>query len=69
MSAAFLVTNGPTFFYEFRIIPPIQSSTLFIPLYNNNDFLVSIGVCYVRDLWQQLADDALNSFIAEGLSY
>ncbi|MFP3284262.1 MAG: hypothetical protein RXO65_02350 [Candidatus Nanopusillus acidilobi] len=69
MDAVFLVTNGPTFFYEFRIIPPIQSSALFIPLYNNNDFLVSIGICYVRDLWQQLADDALNSFIAEGLSY
>jgi hypothetical protein len=69
MDAAFLVTNGPTFFYEFRIIPPMQSYALFIPLYNNNDFLVSIGICYVRDLWQQLADDALNSFIAEGLSY
>jgi hypothetical protein len=69
MSAAFLVTNEPTFFYEFRIIPPIQSSALFIPLYSNNDFLVSIGECYVHDLWQQLADDALNSFMAEVLSY
>jgi len=69
MAAAFFVTNGPTFFYEFRIIPPIQSSALFIPLYDNNDFLVSIGVCYVYDLWQQLADDALNSFLTEIGSY
>jgi hypothetical protein len=69
MTAAFLVTNAPVFFYEFRIIPPIQSSALFIPLYDNNDFLVSIGECYVNDLWQQLADDALNSFLAEVFSY
>jgi hypothetical protein len=69
MTAAFLVTNEPTFFYEFRIIPPIYSSSLFIPLYNNNDFLVSIGICYTHDLWLQLADDALNSFMAEVLSY
>lgn len=69
MTAAFFVTNAPVFFYEFRIIPPIQSSALFIPLYNNNDFLVSIGECYVNDLWQQLADDALNSFMAEVFSY
>jgi len=69
MEAAFLVTNGPTFFYEFRIIPPIHSSSLFIPLYNNNDFLVSIGICYVYDLWQQIANDALNSFIFETFSY
>jgi hypothetical protein len=69
MTAAFLVTNEPNLFYEFRIIPPMHSSSLFIPLYNNNDFLVSIGICYIHDLWQQLADDALNSFIAEGLSY
>jgi hypothetical protein len=69
MDAAFLVTNEPTFFYEFRIIPPIHSSSLFIPLYNNNDFFVSIGICYTYDLWQQLADDALNSFIAEVASY
>jgi len=69
MDAAFLVTNEPTFFYEFRIIPPIQSSALFIPLYNNNDFLVSIGECYVNDLWQQLADDSLSSFMTEVFSY
>jgi hypothetical protein len=69
MTAAFFVTNAPVFFYEFRIIPPIQSSALFIPLYDNNDFLVSIGECYVNDLWQQLADDALNSFLAEVFSY
>ncbi|EOD42705.1 Uncharacterized protein Nst1_044 [Candidatus Nanobsidianus stetteri] len=69
MTAAFLVTNAPDFFYEFRIIPPIQSSALFIPLYNNNDFLVSIGECYVNNLWQQLADDALNSFLTEVFSY
>ena len=69
MDAAFLVTNEPTFFYEFRIIPPINSSSLFIPLYNNNDFLVSIGICYTYDLWQQLADDALNSFMTEVFSY
>ena len=69
MDAAFLVTNEPTFFYEFRIIPPIQSSALFIPLYNNNDFLVSIGECYVNDLWQQLGYDALNSFMNELFSY
>ena len=69
MDAAFFVTNDPVFFYEFRIIPPIQSSALFIPLYNNNDFLVSIGECYVNNLWQQLGDDALNSFMTEVLSY
>jgi hypothetical protein len=69
MTAAFLVTNDPVFFYEFRIIPPIQSSALFIPLYNNNDFLVSIGECYVNNLWQQLGYDALNSFMTEVLSY
>ena len=69
MDATFLVTNEPTFFYEFRIIPPIHSSSPFIPLYNNNDFLVSIGICYTYDLWQQLADDALNSFMAEVASY
>jgi len=69
MTTAFLVTNEPTFFYEFRIIPPIHSSSLFIPLYDNNNFLVSIGICYTYDLWQQLADDALNSFIAEVASY
>jgi len=69
MTAAFLVTNEPTFFYEFRIIPPIHSSALFIPLYNNNDFLVSIGKCYVNNLWQQIADDALNSFMTEVFSY
>ena len=69
MDAAFFVTNEPTFFYEFRIIPPIHSSALFIPLYNNNDFLVSIGECYVNNLWQQIAYDALNSFMTEVFSY
>jgi hypothetical protein len=69
MDAAFLVTNGPTFFYEFRIIPPMQSYDLFIPLYNNNDFLVSIGICYMYDVWEQLADDVLTSFMTEVFSY
>jgi hypothetical protein len=69
MDAAFLVTNGPTFFYEFRIIPPIQSSDLFIPLYDNNDFLVSIGICYTYDLWQQITNDVLMSFMTEVFSY
>jgi len=69
MDAAFLVTNAPVFFYEFRIIPPIQSYDLFIPLYNNKDFLVSIGECYVHNLWQQLGYDALNSFMNEVFSY
>ncbi|MFP3166937.1 MAG: hypothetical protein RXQ68_00705 [Candidatus Nanopusillus sp.] len=69
MEAAFLVTTAPTFFYEFRIIPPINSYALFIPLYNNNNFLVSIGICYVNNLWQQLADDALTSFMTEVFSY
>jgi len=69
MTAVFLVTNAPTFFYEFRIIPPMPSYSPPNPLYNNNDFSVSIGICYTYDLWQQLADDALNSFIAEVSSY
>jgi len=69
INGAFLVTNEPNLFYEFRIVPPIHSSALFIPLYDNNDFLVSIGICYVYDLWQQLADNALNSFITEVASY
>jgi hypothetical protein len=69
MGAAFLVTNGPTFFYEFRIIPPMQSSALFIPLYDNNDFLVSIGICYVYDVWQQITNDVLMSFMTEVFSY
>jgi len=69
MDAVFLVTNGPTFFYEFRIIPPMQSYDLFIPLYNNNDFLVSIGICYMYDVWEQLANDVLTSFMTEVGSY
>jgi len=69
MTAAFLVTNAPTFFYEFRIIPPMPSYSPPNPLYNNNDFLVSIGICYTYDLWQQLADDALISFLTEVSSY
>jgi len=69
MSAAFLVTNGPVPFHEFRIIPPIHSSALFIPLYNNNDFLVSIGICYEHNFWHQIEYDALTSLITEGLSY
>jgi hypothetical protein len=69
MTAAFLVTNEPNLFYEFRIIPPMHSSSLFIPLYNNNDFLVSIGICYTYDLWQQLADDAFMSFMIDVTSY
>jgi hypothetical protein len=69
MTAAFLVTNAPTFFYEFRIIPPMPSYSPPNPLYNNNDFLVSIGICYTYDLWQQLADDALFSFLTEVTSY
>jgi len=69
MDAAFLVTNEPTFFYEFRIVPPMPSYSPPNPLYDNRDFLVSIGICYTYDLWQQLADDALNSFMAEVLSY
>jgi hypothetical protein len=69
MSAAFLVTNEPTFFYEFRIIPPMPSYSPPNPLYNNNDFFVSIGICYTYDLWQQLADDAFMSFMTEVTSY
>jgi len=69
MDAAFLVTNEPTFFYEFRIVPPMHSSFLSFPLYDNKDFLVSIGICYTYDLWQQLADDALISFLTEVTSY
>jgi hypothetical protein len=83
MEAAFFVTNAPVFLYEFRIIPPIHPSAssvaehvllegvyyIFNPLYSSNDFLVSIGICYVEDLWQQLADDVLFSFITEVSSY
>jgi hypothetical protein len=83
MDAAFLVTNAPVLFYEFRIIPPIHPSTsaviehvitegiyyVFDPLYSNNDFLVSIGICYVHDLWNQLVDDVLFSFLTEVSSY
>ena len=69
INGAFLVTNEPNLFYEFRIVPPIHSSALFIPLYDNNNFLVSIGICYVYDLWQQLAYNALDSFITEVFSY
>jgi len=69
MTAVFLVTNAPTFFYEFRIIPPMPSYSPPNPLYNNNDFSVSIGICYTYDLWQQLADDAFMSFMTEVTSY
>jgi len=69
MYAAFLVTNEPTFLYEFRIMPPMPSYSPPNPLYNNNDFFVSIGICYVHDLWQQLGDDLINSFMTEAFSY
>jgi hypothetical protein len=69
IKAAFFVTDAPVFLYEFRIIPPIHSYALFIPLYNNKDFLVSIGICYVRDLWQQIADDVIFSILTEVSSY
>jgi hypothetical protein len=83
MDAAFSVTNAPVFLYEFRIIPPIHppissvaenvllEGAFYIldPLYNNNDFLVSIGICYIQNLWQQLADDVLFSFLTEVSSY
>jgi hypothetical protein len=93
MGAAFLVTNDPSFFYEFRIIPPMEppiNNTIFnntnnqnvgalaaalelvqsfFPLYDNKDFLISIGICYVYNLWDQLLDDVINSFMTEIGSY
>jgi|GEM_PF-2746791 len=69
MNSAFLVTNEPTFFYEFRIMPPMPSYSPPNPLYDNNDFFVSIGECYEYNLWQQLGDDLINSFMTEVFSY
>jgi len=69
MDAAFLVTNEPTFLYEFRIMPPMPSYSPPNPLYNNNDFFVSIGECYEHNLWQQLGYDLINSFMTEAFSY
>jgi hypothetical protein len=69
INGAFLVTNEPNLFYEFRIIPPMPSYSPPNPLYNNNDFFVSIGICYTYDLWQQLAYDAFMSFMTEATSY
>jgi len=69
INAAFLLTNEPVFFYEFRITPPVPSYSLLNPLYDNNDFLISIGICYVYDLWQELAYNAIDSFIAAVSAY
>jgi hypothetical protein len=69
INAAFLLTNEPVFFYEFRIAPSMPSYFPPNPLYDNNNFFVSIGICYVYDLWQQLAYNAIDSFISAVASY
>jgi len=69
INAAFLLTNEPVFFYEFRITPPTSSYFLPNPLYDNNNFLIGIGMCHVRDLWEELAYNAIDSFVAAVSAY
>jgi len=69
MNAAFLLTNEPVFFYEFRITPPTPSYSLLNPSYDNNNFLISIGICYVYDLWQEIAYNAIDSFVVAISAY
>ncbi|PVU71278.1 hypothetical protein DDW05_01415 [Candidatus Nanobsidianus stetteri] len=50
-------------------IKDLFAAAIFLPLYGNKDFLVSIGICYIQNLWQQLAEDVLFSFMTEVSSY